>query len=153
MDANPTAHRDGRRPLLFLTGAGPARGTKHRDTSAEVLSILAAKEAIERDLAVPLYVSHFASVAGLHPATFTRRFARYIGVTPIRYRLELRVARARELLVSAPNEKIAAIAAAVGFEDVRFFYRAFRSVAGATPVAYRRRHLEDARRAVDLAAG
>jgi AraC family transcriptional regulator, arabinose operon regulatory protein len=109
----------------------------------EILRIIAAKEEIERNIAAPLYVSHFASVAGLRPATFSRRFARFVGVTPIRYRLELRIAHARRLLLEQPTQTIATIAKAVGFEDVRFFHRAFRSVSGVTPLAYRRMHRGD----------
>jgi transcriptional regulator GlxA family with amidase domain len=108
----------------------------------ELAPILAAKAEIERNVAAQLYVADFANVAGLRAFTFTRRFARQFGVTPIRYRLQLRVERARQLLLEHPGAKISAIAREVGFLDVRFFHRAFRSAEGVSPRAYQRLHRE-----------
>jgi transcriptional regulator GlxA family with amidase domain len=120
------------------SAAPPARRRARAGAEEELAGMLAAKAEIERSVAAPLYLSHFADVAGLRPVTFTRRFARHFGVTPIRYRLQLRIKYAGRLLVDFPNIKVAAIARESGFEDVRFFRRAFRQANGVGPVAYRK---------------
>jgi transcriptional regulator GlxA family with amidase domain len=98
----------------------------------------AAKAEIERTATAPLYVAHYAEVAHLSPVTFTRHFVRCFGVTPVRYRLQLRVAEACRLLKEYPGINVAMIARQAGFEDVRFFRRAFREIRGMGPSEYRR---------------
>ncbi|MFO0576412.1 MAG: helix-turn-helix domain-containing protein [Polyangia bacterium] len=101
--------------------------------------LLLAKRELERNLAQPLYLHHLAEVAGMHPTTFSRRFAQRIGLTPIRYRLLLRLNEAARLTWARADLSIPAIASAVGFDDPVYFYRAFKQQFGMTPAQYGRR--------------
>ena len=101
--------------------------------------LLLAKRELERNLAQPLYLHHLAEVAGMHPTTFSRRFAQRIGLTPIRYRLLLRLNEAARLTWARGDLSIPAIASAVGFDDPVYFYRAFKQQFGMTPAQYGRR--------------
>lgn len=101
--------------------------------------LLLAKRELEQNLAQPLYLHHLAEVAGMHPTTFSRRFAQRIGMTPIRYRLLLRLNEAARLTWARPDLTIPAIASAVGFDDPVYFYRAFKQQFGLTPALYGRR--------------
>jgi len=79
-----------------------------------------------------------ASAAGLERRTFLRRFANATGMTPIEYCRAVRVARARELLVSG-NTPQKTIAQSLGYRDVASFARVFRKITGLPPGEYRER--------------
>jgi AraC-like DNA-binding protein len=101
--------------------------------------LLVAKLELERNLAQPLYLRHLAEVASMSPTAFSRRFAQRIGMTPIRYRLLLRLNEAARLTWAAPELQIAEIAHRVGFDDPVYFHRAFKRHFGVTPAQYGRR--------------
>jgi transcriptional regulator GlxA family with amidase domain len=79
-----------------------------------------------------------AAMAGLQRRTFLRRFANATGMTPLEYCRSVRIARARELLISGDTpQKV--IAQSLGYQDVASFARAFRKATGSAPGAYRKR--------------
>lgn len=80
-----------------------------------------------------------ARAAGLSRFHFLRRFKRATGTTPWRYLTDLRLARAKNLLID-PACGIAEAAAAAGFTDPAYFSRLFRKRTGISPRAYRNRH-------------
>jgi transcriptional regulator GlxA family with amidase domain len=79
-----------------------------------------------------------AAMAGLQRRTFLRRFANATGMTPLEYCRGVRIARARELLISGDTPQ-KAIAQSLGYKDVASFARAFRKATGSAPGAYRKR--------------
>lgn len=68
---------------------------------------------------------------------FIREFRRYVGVTPLQYVIDLRMARAQELL-SHSDCPIAQIAALVGYDNPLYFSRLFRGRTGMSPLQYRK---------------
>ncbi|MEA2747779.1 MAG: hypothetical protein QOI41_1922 [Myxococcales bacterium] len=102
--------------------------------------LLDAKAEIDRHFNRPLYLRHVADLAGMHPTTFSRAFARRFGLTPTRYRLELRLNEALRLGWSRPDLSVRAIASEVGFEDPSYFHRAFQAKFWMTPASSGRRH-------------
>lgn len=131
-------------PRLPLSLIGQVQGEVRRfiDRSCELVPhdpLLLAKRELERNLAQPLYLHHLAEVADMHPTTFSRRFAQRIGMTPIRYRLLLRLNEAARLTWARADLSIPAIASAVGFDDPVYFHRAFKQQFGMTPALYGRR--------------
>jgi AraC-like DNA-binding protein len=101
--------------------------------------LLVAKREIERDPRAELYVEHLAELAGLHPVTFSRKFRRRYGVTPVRYRLYCRLNHAARLTWARPDLRLAEIAERAGFHDLPYFFREFRKYLHSTPAAYGRR--------------
>jgi AraC-like DNA-binding protein len=101
--------------------------------------VLRAAREIDRALDRPLYLAHIAEAAGVHEKTLSRRFIEHCGVAPIRYRTEQRLQRGIRLLWSRPEMSVRGIAAAVGFEDPRFFHRLARATFGMTPAQLGRR--------------
>ncbi len=80
-----------------------------------------------------------ASLCGLGPRQFLRRFSDAVGLSPGQYALERRVALAAEALARGA-EPVEAIAARLGFADRFHFSKAFRARVGLPPAAYRRMH-------------
>lgn len=78
--------------------------------------------------------------AGYTKDHFARVFKKVMGQTPQDYLISARVRRARQLLVQS-NLSIKEIASALGYRDVYFFSRQFKSKMGMTPSEARKRGL------------
>ena len=85
-----------------------------------------------RDLAV----SEIARAAYLSEYYFAHLFKEITGVTPHAYLANLRLERARELLLET-DLPIGQIASRVGYRSQSHFARAFKAASGASPRAYR----------------
>ena len=77
-----------------------------------------------------------AAEAGLSPFTLVRQFHSAVGTSPYAYILELRLARAKELLRTS-DRPIRAVAERVGFRDPAYFSRLFASAVGCPPTVFR----------------
>lgn len=86
----------------------------------------------------PVYWGDVAKAAGLSKPYARSAFLRVYGVTLYDYLLQLRLARAKQLLTTT-NAKVIDIALETGFPTQSNFYRAFEGVVGQTPSAFRRR--------------
>jgi transcriptional regulator GlxA family with amidase domain len=93
--------------------------------------------ALQLDLRRRWSVQGLAKAVGLSRAAFARRFARALGVSPIAYLAELRLARAAQRL-SEGDQSLAEVAREVGYESEFAFSRAFKRSYGVPPAAYRR---------------
>jgi AraC-like DNA-binding protein len=92
---------------------------------------------IDANLGANIDLGSLATNAELSLFHFARAFKQSEGVTPHRYILERRVAKARELLTGS-REPLAQIALATGFADQSHFARRFREVVGLSPGEYRK---------------
>jgi AraC-like DNA-binding protein len=92
---------------------------------------------MQAHLGDPLGIEELAGIACLSPFHFTRMFRNSMGMPPYRYVAELRLERAKSLLVNG-GESLVEIALATCFSSQSNFTRAFRQATGMTPGAYRR---------------
>ncbi|MGI8572314.1 MAG: helix-turn-helix transcriptional regulator [Solirubrobacteraceae bacterium] len=76
-------------------------------------------------------LASLASFAGLTRFELVRRFRQQAGLTPHAFQTNLRVARARAMLIA--GDPIAWVAAACGFADQSHLTRTFRRMVGVTP--------------------
>jgi transcriptional regulator GlxA family with amidase domain len=90
---------------------------------------------MDRLLAEPLRVEAIADAVDLSPRQLGRLFREQLGRSPARALLDLRLARARQLLDGRPRP-VTGIAAECGFCDAAHLGRHFRATFGISPGAY-----------------
>lgn len=92
----------------------------------------------EENLETPPRPSEVADELGISTRQLERLFDRHLGTSPKRYGLELRLNRARNLIVQT-EQSVAEIAMASGFTSTSHFSRVFRRKYGISPGAQRAR--------------
>lgn len=98
------------------------------------------KQLMRAELEQPLPLQRLARECGLSVRHFTRAFRLTTGLSPHRYLLQLRLHKARQLLLD-PELRLDDIAVACGFADQSHFTRAFNGVERMTPGTWRRLNL------------
>lgn len=116
-----------------LPFAAMARPRQHRDRAVET-----AQRWLADNYVTANPVSHMADIAALPERTFSRRFRKATGYSPVEYVQALRLEEAKQMLETT-SDTAEAIAAAVGYADPVFFRRIFKRRVGITPAQYRRR--------------
>ena len=116
-----------------------------REQYARLLTLAAAESAsnpvsavleyVRAHLSEPLTVADMADLVCLSPSAFARLFRDVTGRSPYQFLKELRLDRARELLVDG-NFTVARISKEVGYASVSHFISEFRGRFGVTPRAY-----------------
>jgi AraC-like DNA-binding protein len=91
-------------------------------------------------LADTVRLGDLAALAGLSQSQFGRAFKASTGVTPHRWQLNARIAKAQELLLSNAMP-LSEIALVTGFAEQSHLTRVFKNVVGASPRAWQRDHL------------
>lgn len=79
-----------------------------------------------------------AALVGLSTSQLGALFRQQLGVSPLQYQVQIRMAKARELLDNS-DLPIAAIARACGYNDALYFTRQFTRTHGLAPSGYRSR--------------
>ncbi len=104
----------------------PARlGVRHQ----KLLKVI---ELMERNLEEPLSRSRLAVETGLSTRQLERLFRKYLSRSPARYYLELRLNKARLLLLQT-NMSVIDVALACGFVSASHFSKCYRDCFGRTP--------------------
>ncbi len=98
-----------------------------------------ALRALHADVSHGWTVESLARVAAVSRAVFAQRFTRTMGMPPMQYLLEWRVALAKEVL-RTEQLSIAAVAQRVGYLSATAFTTAFTRVAGCSPTEFTRSH-------------
>jgi AraC-like DNA-binding protein len=132
-----TLAREGRGTTICSADYVPDLDADDRDRLLPVV------RAIHEQLAKPLRRGHLATVAGVSERTFSRYFRQKMGKTLPQFVNELRVGRARRLLVES-DLAVTQVAAECGFRNLSNFNSQFREIAGVTPMQYRADHAFDA---------
>ncbi len=100
--------------------------------------------ALHADLAGQWTVEKLARTAGMSRAVFAERFSRTVGMPPMQYLTEWRVARAKELLLGE-RPALSAVAGKVGYGSASAFSAAFTRAVGCSPAEFARRGAGGAR--------
>lgn len=97
-------------------------------------------EWLEKHYREPVDLAGLAELVGISPQHLSRLFRTRFGMPPSEYLIRLRLAAAKDLLLSRPELRIAEIGEAVGYQDANYFSRVFRSREGGGPGRFRRDH-------------
>ena len=98
--------------------------------------LIKAAELMEANIEEPLSLDELAAAIGVSRRQIERLFRRHLGQVPTKYYLELRLRRARELLLQT-SMSIMDITTACGFQSPPHFSKCYRSVFGHPPSAER----------------
>ena len=96
-----------------------------------------AKEAMDANLDKEIAIAQLAHDCRLSASQFGRAFRQSTGCTPHRWRLQRRVERAQDLLLTS-DKNLAEIASSCGFFDPSHLTRAFSQTVGTSPGLWRR---------------
>ena len=99
-------------------------------------SVIAVATLMEANIENPLPLEQIARKSGLSRRQIERLFQRHVNCVPKRYYLDLRLKRARELLVQT-SMPVMAISTACGFKSPPHFSKCYRSHFGRSPTAER----------------
>jgi AraC family transcriptional regulator of arabinose operon len=84
----------------------------------------------------------YADISCYGMSQFVRCFKNTTGKTPTKYRIDSKIAKAKEMLLSSslPMNQIAALC---GYSDPLYFSRIFKKKVGVPPKEYRKMHGKD----------
>ena len=100
-------------------------------------NLIEAAALMEANLEEPLSLDEIASLVGVSRRQIERLFKRYVGDVPTKYYLDMRLRRARSLLLQT-SMSVMEIALACGFQSPPHFSKCYRDLFGHTPSAERR---------------
>jgi AraC-like DNA-binding protein len=100
------------------------------------VSVERAIDLMRADLSAPLRLAYLAKAAGMSEFHFTRTFHGLTGLPPLRFLSALRLAKARDMLVST-NASVIEICLAVGYTSIGTFTRRFTELVGISPMRLR----------------
>lgn len=83
-------------------------------------------------------IQDMAQLVFISPQYLSRLFQRYIKLSPYDYLTAIRIKKAKERLLTLPDEKIKDVASQVGFNDTSHFINTFKKSTSYTPVAFRK---------------
>lgn len=114
----------------------------HPAPSAVDLAITGIVRQIQMEPGKHWSVDELAQQAHLSHAQFGRRFRAATGLSPMRFIVQVRLDRARQL-VQETSMTLGQIAAVLGYDDLSFFSRQYKAYAGYAPSSLRRRPTVD----------
>ena len=97
-------------------------------------NLIEAAALMEANLEEPLSLDEIANLVGVSRRQIERLFKRYVGEVPTKYYLDMRLRRARSLLLQTAMS-IMEIAVACGFQSPPHFSKCYRDLFGHTPSA------------------
>lgn len=122
--------------LMALYGTG-SRAMKNEKQLPQVVET--ALKILQQDFAFLDGIGDLAQRLQVSQEYLTRIFREYVGMTPGKYLVQVRVEQAK-LLLEQGDHSIAFVADACGFTNGNYFARVFRSIVGVTPSVYQREH-------------
>ncbi len=120
--------------LLYLYFTDAGRTHRNKD---EYNRLLPAKRLLDESFTDTQSIYELAELCKMSETSFRRSFTRAFAMSPTEYRMNKRMLRAKDLLLSG-QYSIGEIAAEVGFSDPNYFARVFRTREGVSPSEFMR---------------
>lgn len=84
-----------------------------------------------------------AGECAVTPRSLRRLFKHYLNMSPVDYMNQVKINRAKKLLLYPDNERINEIAYSVGYNSPQYFCRIFKKYTGHSPLDFRNVHLQE----------
>jgi AraC-like DNA-binding protein len=94
---------------------------------------------INRNYHEDLTLDEYAKMCGMSKFHFLREFKRIVGQTPLKYRNQIRIAHAEDML-KFTKKTVNIISDQLGFSSPEYFCEVFKKSKGLSPVEYRKMH-------------
>lgn len=101
--------------------------------------ILPVKRYIDENFYRTLKISDLSAVCGLSDTHMRRLFTEVFCISPIEYQIDLRILRAKDLLLTGLYT-VGETAEMCGFSDANYFTRIFSTRVGISPLKYKKAH-------------
>lgn len=98
-----------------------------------------AKLFIMENLHLAISQEDLAKNIGLGYSLYRKKFKEYTGVPPAQYQIQLRINKAKDLLITT-SESFKELALDLGFESIDYFFRLFKQKTGFTPSEFREKN-------------
>ncbi len=121
----------------FFTELYLIRQTENSQNFHTPTYLLDMKKTFDTACEEPFSLDEAARKYRINKYRLCREFSAYYHTTPLQYLNQIRIERAKELLLST-DEKICDIGQLVGIENTNHFIRLFKEKTGVTPLAFRR---------------
>ena len=96
-----------------------------------------AKHYIEQNYQQPLQLTEMAIIANLSPSHFHRLFKAYYDETPSSYLQSVRLAAAKEMLLTT-DQSVESVAIACGYTSQVYFNAVFKKATGMSPLNFKK---------------
>ena len=123
---------------LRVRSASAARGEQGLLAGLSDPALARALREIHGDVARRWTVEQLARTAGKSRAAFAECFARKVGMTPMQYLLEWRVALAKDMLRGDERPSLTEVAERIGYQSASAFSTAFTRLTGRSPSEFAR---------------
>ena len=115
--------------LLYLYFTDAGRTHRNRD---EYERLLPAKKLLDAEYMSSQSTAELAGLCGMSVTSFRRMFTKLFAMPPVEYRMNKRILRAKDLLLSG-QYSVSEASREVGFTDPNYFTRVFRAREGVSP--------------------
>jgi AraC family transcriptional regulator len=106
-------------------------------TTSQPVTLINVINYIEDNLSARLNLDILSEKAGISKYHFCRIFKNHIGISPMKFIMSMRIAKAKALL-KREDANISKIASSLGFNDLSSFTVQFKNVTGTTPIKFRK---------------
>lgn len=110
--------------------------------SGDEALVIRIKQYLDEQFNQPITMMDLSAYFSYAPSYLSRIFKKEYGVPPMHYQTKIRIKKAKKMLGQVPPLNIKEIAAAVGYEDARYFSRIFRQFEHVTPTEWQARKSE-----------
>lgn len=92
---------------------------------------------MDKHLCDNIPISALAKMCMLNETSFRREFKAVTGMSPVQYKMDIRIKKAKELIRYRPEISTSELVEQLGFHDASYFYKAFFKTTGETVKEYR----------------
>ena len=127
--------RESRHP--YNSGISHKTDLLKKVTTSQPVTLINVINYIDDNLSARLNLDILSEKAGVSKYHFCRIFKSHIGVSPMKFLMSMRIAKAKKLL-KREDANISKVASSLGFNDLSSFTVQFKKITGTTPIKFRK---------------